>query len=77
MENRGETAILSDIGCILLEINNLYKIKRPPQLRWAMFRFRKNLTLQASPNGWRPIIIGVLVVSKAKSRHSCLGLAVL
>ncbi len=37
--------ILSDIGCITLEIYRLYKIKSPPQLRWATARFPEDLIL--------------------------------
>ena len=45
MENCAEMPILSDIGGIILEIDSPYKIKRPPQLRWAMVRFPEDLIL--------------------------------
>ena len=45
MENNNEMPILSDIMIHRLDIDSLYKINRPPQLRWATVRFLEDLIL--------------------------------
>jgi len=45
MENNNEMPILSDILIHRLDNDSLYKINRPPQLRWATVRFLEDLIL--------------------------------